>query len=172
MLRERDGHGGQVLTDSILRSYRDGLRSECSAEAGRMWHLGSRGLDLGLRRIDAAGFLDRIRAAAARSPRLGAAAGTGRPSEQRVSTFLLAEMETLDAAIASLPCMIAAVSAAGRLPPGCETLLRTIDYAWVHFPDAEGGLRAGADRTVSFLARARVAAMYYRGRLGRLAGRG
>jgi hypothetical protein len=172
MLYERNRHGVQVATDVVLRSYRDGLRRECSAEAGRMWDLGTAGLDLGLRSIGAGSFLERIRAAGARSPRLAAAKGSGGPPAGQVAAFLRAEIEILDTAIAAIPGMLAAASSAGGLPPGSGSLLGAIDYAWVHFPDADGGLRAGGDRTVSFLARVRVAAMYYRGRLARLAGRG
>lgn len=171
IIHETGRYGGQVATDVVLRSYRDGLRRECAAEAGRMWDLGTTGLDLGLRRIDAGGFLDRIRAAGARSPRLEAAPGAGGPTVERVAAFLRAEIELLDAAVGAIPGMLAAASSPVGLPPHAEALLAAIDYAWVHFPDAAEGMRSGGERTVSFLARVRVAAMYYRGRLARLAGR-
>jgi hypothetical protein len=170
MIWEAAGHGGRVATDVVLRSYRDGLRRECAAEAGRMWDLGGAGLDLGLRRIDADGFLARIRAAAAPSPRLAAAAGPGRPSAARVAGFLRAEIGILDAVLAAVPGMLASASSAGSLPPDAQSLLSAVDYAWVHFPDADRALRSGKESAASFVARVRVAALYYRGRLARLAG--
>jgi hypothetical protein len=59
-IRERGKDGARIATDSVLRSYRDGLRVEAAGEAGRVWDLGRTGLDLGIGRIGEDDFARRV----------------------------------------------------------------------------------------------------------------
>ena len=173
-LRVRGKDGAPLATDSVLRSYRDGLEREAAAETGRIWDLGRIGLDLGIRRIGEEEFVRRVSAgcrtrAAGGAPRLAvreACAFTPAALER----FLRGEIVLLERAAQRITELLARAGPAGQIALSGDdaALLRDIDYAYVHFPDQPGGLPIPS---CSFLARARVAASYYRERIERLAGR-
>jgi hypothetical protein len=169
-IRERGKNGAQIATDSVLRSYRDGLRMEAAGEAGRVWDLGRTGLDLGIGRIgeddfarrvsvasgvhDASGVNDAGRVDAREGPVFSLAA---------LERFLRGEQELLDRAVERITRLIASPGPAGEIEVRGDdaALLADIDYVYVHFPDQPN--LPGPSR--SFLARTRVAASYYRQRI-------
>ncbi len=161
-LREADKSGAVVLTDLVLRSYRDGLRLQVAGDVGRAWDLGRTGLELGVGRIDEEGFLRRVRAAGASRPRIEVR--PGRPfAVEAVRRVLAGEARLLEEAAGRIVGVLRS-GGTGGLDAQAGALLEAADYAFLHFPDRE----AAAAPSPSFLARARVAALYYAGRASRL----
>jgi hypothetical protein len=157
-IMERDKNGGRVPTDSVLRSYRDQLERSMTAHAGSVIDIGPTGLALGVRHVG----LDEAEEILADHPEKGAepGLGAGRALEGDACEFLRAEAGALkDAEDAAVRAMSADADAAGI------EALRAVDYAYIHFPDYP---EPGTGLEKSFLARARIAFMYYAERLGRI----
>jgi hypothetical protein len=163
-IREKDKAGDGVMTDLVLRSYRDGLRVEAAGSAGRVWDLGRTGLDLGISRIDEDAFLGRVRAAGACHPRITVRPGPAFPAASLLR-FLDSEISLLDRAVGRLASLLSAAKAGAEIPVEDRSLLAAVDYTFLHFPDG----REPDALSRSFLARARVAALYYRQRIARAA---
>jgi hypothetical protein len=158
LTRVADKHGSPVLTDRVLSSYRDSMEAELGGSEGRAVDCGETGLSLGVRAITTARFEELLLDTPAASPRLVVDRGRGFDGD-RVAGFLAAERSLLlDLADAA--------AAGGREEPAGRLgeLLSEADYAWAHFPDVPDF--STPDR--GFLARARVAALYYAERLRRI----
>lgn len=158
-IREVGKTGGQVATDMVLRSYRDGLRLEAAPFAGRTWDLGATGLDLGLPRVDGKTFLGMVGGRGAGRPGVEVRKGPGFAGEA-VARALRAEAALLREAASRVSALLAGRQPAG---PGDRDLLEQAAYALLHFPDRE----AATEPTPGFLARARVALLYYAERASR-----
>lgn len=166
-IRERGKDGARVATDSVLRSYRDGLRSEASGETRRVWDLGRTGLDLGIGRIDEDEFARHVTEASRARGRARVEAREGSPfTPVGLRRFLRAEHVLLCQAVERITELLACSSGEEEvaLPQQDAALLASIDYVYVHFPDRP--ILPGVSR--SFLARARVAASYYGQRIENL----
>jgi hypothetical protein len=161
-IRETGKTGSAVLTDLVLRSYRDGLRMQAAASAGRIWDMGATGLDLGVGRVDEEGFLRRVRAAGAGRPRIEVREQRAFAVEE-VRKALAGEVRLLEQAGARFGGLLRA-GHAGCLDAESKAILEAAGYAVLHFPDRE----AAAAPSSSYLARARVAALYYAGRVSRV----
>lgn len=158
-IRETDKTGAQVSTDMVLRSYRDGLRLEAAPFAGRAWDLGGTGLDLGVPRVDGKTFLGMVGGRGIGRPRVEVREGHGHSAEA-VGRALQAEAGLLREAASQVSRLLAARQPAG---PAERELLEQAAYALLHFPDREGA----SDPSQGFLARARVALLYYAERAAR-----
>jgi hypothetical protein len=143
--------GGVVLTDGVLRSYRDTLVDELAGSTGRVADIGQAGLPLGVALVDDAALEARLRSAPG-GPPLGAEA-SGPYNARGAADFLTEESAILRRAADVL----------GSSEAEDAEILAEIDYAWVHFPDVPDRLKPDP----GFLARARVAARWYAQRLER-----
>ncbi len=154
-----DKRGHPVLTDGVLRSYRDSLAAELSGDTGRVTDCGETGLPLGVPLVSEGDFEEMLRCVPSLDRRLRVSEETPF-SVERLAELVAAERSRLREL---------AEAAAGFLAAGgpAESLLRLLaecDYAWVHFPDVPD--LSGPDR--GFVARARIAALYYAERLRRI----
>ncbi len=158
-IRERGKDGARVATDSVLRSYRDGLRAEAARETGRIWDLGRTGLDLGIGRIGEDEFARRVIGASGARGGARVEIRTGPLiSSAALQGFLRGERELLGRVAERITTLLAGSGQAeAALDEEDAALLASVDYAYVHFPDQP--CLPAASR--SFLARARVAASYY-----------
>jgi hypothetical protein len=155
---ETDKRGHPLLTDAIMRSYRDQMR-RVGAGAARILDAGTTGLPFGAEAITA-GELSRLLAAAPRpSQRLRARGG---PRERpALRSFLDAEGRLLEEADALIRRLLSAETPG--LTAGESALLSSVDHCYAHFPD-QPDLAAPSP---SFLARSLVAVRYYSRRLER-----
>ncbi len=159
LLRQTDKHGRPILTDRVLRSYRDSLEEEMHESADRVWDCGETGLPLGVRWI----ATSRLEEALLRVPpaeRLRIDRGRRFPGD-RLARFIESEREVLERFAERV------APAAGRPAaeePALGSLLSHVDYTWTHFPD----LPDLSAPEAGFVARARVAALYYAERLRRI----
>ena len=135
--------GGRVLTDRVLRSYRDSLAAIVAAESARVADAGPVGLDLGAHRVDPEEMVGILSDSAA-AP--GLSIGRRPFTADRVRAFLAGE--------ASLLRRAAAVRTDSD---ECAALLEEARHAWLHFPDEPDLEHPAPD----FVARVRVAAGYY-----------
>ena len=155
LLKVKDKNGRDVITDRVLSSYRDTLESEAGREAGRVGDIGPEGLPLGVPHLSPSEVRAILGAAPAGAVRLRRAARP-RAAAGQVRGFLRSERELLGRSGAAT---------LGVLPAAeMRALLRAVDHAWVHFPD-EPDLDAPDP---GFLARVRVAAVYYERRIERI----
>jgi len=146
LIRRPDKLGRPVFTDRVMSSYRDGLESVVRAASRRSLDCGETGLPLGMRFISAREFASLLPAARAAEP-------------VRLRSDRRFPGSALRAFIASERSLLAEFL---RAPSGPR--LSEIDYTWAHFPD-EPDL---SSPDPGFIARARVAALYYDERLRRL----
>ncbi len=157
LVRRADKHGRPVLTDRVLSSYRDSLEEEMRESSGRVWDCGETGLPLGVRLITTSGFAETLRGAAPSAERLNVDR-TRRFSADRLARFVSSERALLERVAAA-----AGLSSAVE-DPDLPRLLADADYTRAHFPDQPDLSSPGQ----GFLARARVAALYYAERLRRI----
>jgi hypothetical protein len=158
LMRVADKHGRPVLADRVLLSYRDSLEEELGDSAGRVLDCGETGLPLGVRAISTERFQELLLGTPVQSPRLRVDQER-RFEGDRIADFVAAERSLLlDVAEA------AAAGGTGGRESGLGGMLAEADYAWAHFPDVPD--LSAPDR--GFLARARVAALYYAERLRRI----
>ena len=157
LLHVTDKHGRQTLTDRVLGSYRDSLEQELGGSAGRVFDCGETGLPLGARTITTAQFEALLAENPSASPRLQVDDGRRFPGDA-IPEFVRAERALL------LDLAQAAGSGTRAGADSVGALLAQADYTWTHFPDAPD--LSAPDR--GFLARARVAALYYAERLQRI----
>jgi hypothetical protein len=160
--REKDKNGKPVLTDIVMKSYRDGLARIIERDAyERTWDLGVTGLPLGARFIGMEEASEKLESAHKVDGEPIAEAGHfGRPA---IEAFLDGEARLLSSAKSAIRSLLSSKSA-HRAPPEAQDALKAIDYTFVHFPD-EPDIEAP---TRSFLARALIAADYYSTRLARI----
>ena len=155
-----DKRGGVVATDTVLKSYRDGVASVVRDASARVMDFGPLGLDLGVRQVSMGEWEDRLACGSLPAARLEIDTRKAFPRD-RVREFMETERDLLARAID----VLRESAVAGGASDECRALLREIDYTWVHFPDPPG--LENPDR--SFLTRARVAAGHYARRLDRIA---
>ncbi len=154
-----DKAGRPVVTDSILRSYRDGLARFLGQSSDRVRDIGVTGLDLGAPQSTAVEMRDR---AGSVSPSAARHSGLSAPTFSRsdVGAFISSEKAELDRG----KVLLRKAVETGTASPECLAFLQEADYTYVHFPDAPSARHP--DR--GFLARAGVAVRYYRERWERL----
>ena len=154
LLRKADKRGRLVLTDRVMSSYRDRLEAEAQDASGRIFDCG----DDGTAPRRSAGHGEGARAA---SPRAPAPGGTVRSTPAR--RF---HVEALRPFVTTERALLARLvkETDGHGPSSIAELLSEADYTWAHFPDQPD--LSSPDR--SFVARARVAALYYDERLRRI----
>jgi hypothetical protein len=147
--------GTPLLTDRVLRSYRDSLQREAAAGEPRVLDVSPDGLPLGVRALSLAEMEDALSHSGARGPRLSVDTARGF-NAGGAAGFLHAEKALLQRVLDQQP---------GREPDaGLADMLEEIEHAWVHFPDRpDGGMPSPG-----FLARVRVAAGYYLQRIARI----
>jgi len=157
LLRSPDKHGQPVMTDRVMRSYRDALEKEARSARQQVYDCGPTGLPLGVRMLP----LQELSDVLARSPetdeRIRVDRGRGF-SADRVRPFLADERQRLARMVE------AAARSAGPAAGELEEILADVDYAWAHFPDRPEPSSSAA----SFVARAAVAARFYDERLRRI----
>ena len=154
-----DKHGRPILTDSVLRSYRDSLAAELSGDAGRVIDCGETGLPLGVQTVAEDHFEELLRCVQPPDLRLRIDEQR-RFTPERLADFVAAERSQLE----ELAKAAAGFVASGELEESLRGLLADCDYTWAHFPDVPD-LSAP---TRGFVARARIAALYYAERLRRI----
>jgi hypothetical protein len=185
-VREADKRGRPLLTDAILRSYRDALARRLETDAGRVRDAGLTGLPFGAAAVTSGELSDLLAAAPRAGERLLTRHGETR-QKSVLRSFLDAEMHLLDEADGLVVRLLAsaagraapapaAAQAPGASPAGASpaegitaaesSLLASVDYAYAHFPDQPGP----GTPSRSFLARALIALRYYSRRLERLRG--
>ena len=140
LVRRPDKRGRPVLTDRVMSSYRDGLEAEVRAASRPFFDCGETGLPLGARTISESEF----------AALLPAAAVTGQAVRVRPDRRFAGS--AVRPFIASERSLLAEFL---RAPSGPR--LSEIDYAWAHFPDEP----EPSSPDQGFVARARVAALYY-----------
>jgi hypothetical protein len=152
----KSGHA--VITDSLLRSYRDTLAARIAPEAGRVADVGARGLPLGALLLPVTEMEQRLAGSAA--VRGVAVDAARRFAPDAVRAFVGEELRLLADARDSLRDAAAARPA----DAAAEALVRSVDYTWAHFPEFPDvpGL------TAAFVARVRVAVAWYEKRLRRV----
>jgi hypothetical protein len=156
LVRQNDKHGRPVLTDRVLSSYRDSLEEEMRQSSERVWDCGETGLPLGVRWIATRELEQALQRVLPQTERVRIDR-TKRFARDRLKRFVESERALLNRL----------ELAAGRPAveePGLGALLSEADYTWTHFPDVPD-LSAPAP---GFVARARVAALYYAERLRRI----
>ena len=158
LARLADKHGRPVMTDRVMASYRDTLEEELREFAQRVWDCGETGLALGVRWISAG----QLESALQEVPR-------GETPRLRVDTARRFSADRLRHFVESERALLEdGGGGRGTSPaepdPGLGSLLQDADYTWAHFPD-EPDLAAPGP---GFVARARVAALYYAERLRRV----
>jgi hypothetical protein len=177
LLRLSDKHGQPILTDRVLSSYRDSLAEEVSDSAGRVFDCGETGLPLGVSAIPQGRFEELLHGVPPAAQRLHIDR-TKRFDDSRLAEFVRAEVALLEdlAKAAARPHSAGADpggaaghgAASGADPVGADAplgaLLAAADYTWAHFPDVPD--LSAPER--GFIARARVAALYYAERLRRI----
>ena len=157
LLHRTDKHGRPVLTDRVLSSYRDSLEEEMREESERVWDCGETGLPLGVRAIHTSQLEEALQGTAPTSERLQVDRARRFPVD-RLARFVASERTLLErlALAAGLPSALA--------DPALGGLLAEADYTWAHFPD----LPDLSAPSPGFVARARIAALYYAERLRRV----
>jgi hypothetical protein len=158
-VRTADKNGHAVFSDSVLMSYRDGLRNVIGRAGSRICDMSPGGLDLGAPRIAGSELMERVRGARDRGMPLSIGAGP-LCSADKARSFIRAERE----ALLHGSRLLRDALHSGALSPECLSFVQESDYTWVHFPDSQGW-HAG-DK--GFLARVNAASQYYAERLGRL----
>ena len=156
LVRQNDKHGRPVLTDRVLSSYRDSLEEELRQSSERVWDCGETGLPLGVRWIATSGLEQALQCVPPQTERVRIDR-TKRFARDRLKRFVESERALLERV----------ALAAGRPAveePGLGALLSEADYTWTHFADVPD-LSAPAP---GFVARARVASLYYAERLRRI----
>jgi hypothetical protein len=154
LLRKTDKRGRPVLTDRVMGSYRDGLEAEAHDASGRIFDCGETGLPLGVRQVSERELEELLPGGPLPAERLRSTSARPFPVEA-LRPFVRDERALLARLVRE---------AAGHGPSSIGTLLAEADYTWAHFPDQPD--LSSPDR--SFVARARVAAMYYDERLRRI----
>jgi hypothetical protein len=166
LLRVADKHGSPTLTDRVLSSYRDSIEEELDGAGGRVLDCGETGLPLGARIITTERFEELLLENPPASPRLHV--DRGKRFSEDIVRFVGAErsllLDVAKAAGAGAAGSGAAGAGAGGGTGSLASLLAQADYTWAHFPDVPD-LSAPEP---GFLARARVAALYYAERLRRI----
>jgi hypothetical protein len=159
LLRAADKQGRPVLTDRVMSSYRDALEAEARPFSTRVYDCGQAGLPLGLRTVSTEQFADLL------------ACGPAEQEHIRVDRRQRFRADALAALVSSerdlLSRMASAAAAYARGAAAAEevaALLAEADYAWAHFADEPE--MSSPDK--GFVARARVAALYYEERLRRI----
>jgi hypothetical protein len=159
LLRLSDKYGRPILTDRVLSSYRDSLAEEVSDSTGRVFDCGETGLALGVSVVPADRLEELLQGFPADAPRLRIDRKR-RFDGARLAGFVRAELVLLE--------QVAQAAARAVDSPGAEeplgALLADADYTWTHFSDVPD--LSAPDR--GFIARARVAALYYAERLRRI----
>jgi hypothetical protein len=148
-----------VLTDRVLSSYRDSLEEELSESSARVRDCGDTGLPLGVPVI-AASQLEAALQAGATSAQSLRIDRTRRFPGERLAHFVASERALLE----KVALAAGGPSGNGPAPEALGALLADADYTWTHFPDQPD--LAAPER--GFVARARVAALYYAERLRRI----
>jgi hypothetical protein len=159
LLRLLDKHGRPILTDRVLSGYRDNLAEELRASTGRVLDCGETGLPLGARVISAARFEELLQSVPTSAPGLLVNQEKGFDGA-RIEGFVAAERSLLAEVATAAAGSGVSAQAGGSL----GALLAEVDYTWAHFPDVPD--LSAPDR--GFVARARVAALYYGERLRRI----
>jgi membrane associated rhomboid family serine protease len=154
-----DKNGRMILTDLVLSSYRDSLSGELSASSERVLDCGQSGLPLGVRAIRGEQFEGLLGNTPAAGQRLHIDRERRFPEDQ-LSGFVAAER----ALLAEIADAAAVFAASGGQGGSLGALLADADYTWVHFPD----LPDFSALDPGFVARARIAALYYAERLRRI----
>ncbi len=163
LLLRPDKHGRPVPTDRVMRSYRDGLEAEVAGSGARVYDCGETGLHLGVRLLSPGELAGLLPQRPYSGPPIVAREERRFPASA-LKPFIAEERALLDRLLRE-----AVVPAAGEsTTPILTDLLREADYTWAHFPDPPelSSPENVIDR--SFVARARVAAMYYDERLRRI----
>jgi hypothetical protein len=167
LMRVADKHGRPIITDRVLSSYRDSIEEELGGQEGRALDCGETGLSLGVRAITTGRFEELLQNSPVGTPRL-LLDRSRRFEGSRLAEFLAAERSLLldcaDAAAAGGSGGTGESRRAAEPVRSLSSLLSEADYAWAHFPDVPD--LSAPDR--GFLARARVAALYYAERLRRI----
>jgi hypothetical protein len=156
LLRIPDKNGRPILTDRVLSSYRDSLAEETSASVERVFDCGETGLPLGVPAIPAGRFEELLRCGPA-APRRLRIDQERRFDGAQLADFVAAERSLL----ADVARAAAGFGASAETGDSLGALLAEADYTWAHFPDVPD--LSALDR--GFVARARVAALYYAERL-------
>ncbi len=159
LVRLPDKHGRPVLSDGVLSSYRDSLAAEMSQGPGRVLDCGATGLSLGVPTITEDHFEELLQRVRPSGQKLCIGPG-GRFRSELLADFLAAERSRLE----ELAEAAAGFVASGERGESLGGLLAESDYAWAHFPDVPD-LSAPSR---GFVARARIAALYYAERLRRI----
>ncbi|MGA2379228.1 MAG: 6-hydroxymethylpterin diphosphokinase MptE-like protein [Spirochaetia bacterium] len=159
LLRLADKHGLPILTDRVLSSYRDSLAEEISASAGRVLDCSETGLPLGVSAIPAERFEEILQCIPSAAPRLRIDQER-RFAGARLAGFVAAERSLL----ADVVKAAAEFGTSGEAGDSIGLLLAEADYTWAHFPDVPD--LSAPDR--GFVARARIAVLYYAERLRRI----
>jgi hypothetical protein len=160
----QDKNGRPILTDVVMKSYRDGLSRILAQEGqGRAWDIGPSGLPLGIKAVSPGEAAEMLS---------GTSGIHDTRTETRVSfpeneirEFLRGEKALLKRASDRIRSLLSTGST-GALSRDDRELLKEIDYAYIHFPDESD--EKAPNR--SFLARALVAAEYYATRIERICG--
>jgi hypothetical protein len=160
-IRGIDKRGAPVVTDLILRSYRDQLETIVRVNAGRMADIGETGLPLGVNPIGLAEAEERLSSAAENGVKLRLR--RKRRFHGDIGAFLRTEKSALSSAEAIIGKALSSPQPAGIIREGMETL-RSVDYSYVHFPDFPP---RDFPSEKSFLARALVSVRYYAERINR-----
>ncbi|HET6452402.1 MAG TPA: 6-hydroxymethylpterin diphosphokinase MptE-like protein [Spirochaetia bacterium] len=147
LISRTDKQGQPVLTDRVLSSYRDSLESEVQHFPGRFFDCGVTGLPLGAKTVSE----EEVAALLPSAPPAGERIRV-REGQEFTGTALRPFLSGERARLADFL----------RDPDGSR--LADIDYTWAHFPDEPDLSSPGP----GFLARARVAALYYDERLRRI----
>ena len=157
-----DKRGAPVVTDLVLRSYRDQLETIVRANAGRMADIGETGLPLGVGPIGFSEAEERLSSCAEGGVKLRLR--RERRFHGEIGSFLRGEKQALSSAEAIIGRALSSPEPAGIVREGMENL-RGVDYSYVHFPDFPSG-DFPSDK--SFLARALVSLRYYAERINRV----
>ena len=157
LLQGTDKHGRPVLTDRVLSSYRDSLEEEMRESSARVRDCGETGLPLGVRAIATSQLEEALKGVAPSAERLQIDR-TRRFPGARLVRFAASERALLERVA------LAAGHPSAVEDPALGGLLADADYTWTHFPDLPD--LSALDR--GFVARARVAALYYAERLRRI----
>lgn len=162
LLRAADKHGRPVLTDRVMGSYRDGLEAETRAFAGRVYDCGQTGLPLGLRTVSTGQFADLLASGPEEQERIRVDRRRRFPVDA-LGPLVAAERDLLSRMAGAAAAYASGTAAAEEV----AALLTEADYAWAHFPDQPE--MSSLDK--GFVARARIAALYYEQRLRRIESR-
>ncbi|MGA2640431.1 MAG: 6-hydroxymethylpterin diphosphokinase MptE-like protein [Spirochaetia bacterium] len=154
-----DKQGRPVLTDRVLCSYRDSVAEQMAGHEGRVLDCGETGLPLGVRAISAGHFEELLQSIPPVKKKLHIDAER-RFAATRLADFAAAERSLLEGFAKAAAGFVASGGPGGSL----GALLAEVDYTWAHFPDVPD--LSAPDR--GFVARARVAALYYAERLRRI----